>query len=73
MTIRRSNPALAQQPPQYRDDGWPLCPCCGEDELWSAQRPVRPTDELQCYRCCWRGTVPVSAKMRARFKLEDTR
>ena len=19
----------------YRDDGWPLCPHCGEDELWS--------------------------------------
>ena len=20
---------------KYRDDGWPLCPQCGEDELWS--------------------------------------
>ena len=19
----------------YRNDGWPLCPCCGEDEVWS--------------------------------------
>lgn len=21
------------KPTTYRKDGWPLCPCCGEDEL----------------------------------------
>lgn len=48
---------------EFRKDGWPLCPKCGEDELYS-QMPW--TDEsnkptigefieggLQCYRCQW--------------------
>jgi hypothetical protein len=69
----RSNPALGAQPPRYRDDGWPLCPCCGEDQLWSGETPPRASDVLQCVLCCWRGTVPLSDTMRARFKFEDTR
>lgn len=43
-----------------RADGWPLCPVCEEDELysliWKGDRP-RPTmieflaHEMRCYRC----------------------
>jgi hypothetical protein len=48
---------------EYRADGWPLCPRCGEDELWSllqwngeGERP--PMSEyivagLSCYYCSW--------------------
>jgi hypothetical protein len=49
--------------PDYetRADGWPLCPSCGEDELWSplVWEDVRPSVEafiaagLTCYRCHW--------------------
>ena len=43
---------------EYRRDGWPLCPNCGEDELWSrALHPVA-TDPLRCYVCGWTGQVP---------------
>jgi len=43
---------------EYRKDGWPFCPRCGEDELWSAKIPAQPTDALSCYRCQWTGVVP---------------
>ena len=50
---------------EFRADGWPLCPSCGEDELWSAAMlhwmgdGPRPTLEaclagdMTCYRCNW--------------------
>jgi DNA-directed RNA polymerase subunit M/transcription elongation factor TFIIS len=54
---------------EYRRDGWPFCPQCGEDELyafammgWRGDEP-RPTlaechaHEFCCYKCAWRGTV----------------
>jgi hypothetical protein len=49
---------------EFRKDGWPLCPNCGEDELWcpslvsfynvNGRNPI--VDEcielgLRCYRC----------------------
>lgn len=38
-----------------RSDGWPLCPGCGEDELFSLAFPLPlPTDIVGCYRCGWR-------------------
>jgi hypothetical protein len=43
---------------EYRKDGWPLCPGCGEDELWSRALDPRATDPLRCYRCGWSGVVP---------------
>lgn len=46
---------------EYRRDGWPLCPQCGEDELASATIPARVTDPLACLVCRWRGTVQVRA------------
>jgi hypothetical protein len=42
----------------YRADGWPLCPRCGEDELWSAEIPARPYGMLRCYRCQHTVIVP---------------
>ena len=52
---------------EYRRDGWPLCPQCGEDELadlsvrdWpAASFKADPAAELTCYVCHWHGTVPV--------------
>jgi hypothetical protein len=46
--------------PEYRADGWPLCPRCGEDELWSAAVPADAGGDLQCYECRWAGRVPVA-------------
>ena len=47
----------------YRKDGWPLCPQCGEDELMSlaaiaTMTKARPTDPMRCYVCHWSGEVP---------------
>lgn len=48
---------------EYRPDGWPLCPQCGEDELYShliwdgcGERP--PLEDwieagIGCYVCQW--------------------
>ena len=46
---------------EHRADGWPLCPVCGEDELWSGlpwngNDPRPPMQEwidhgLRCYKC----------------------
>lgn len=51
---------------QTRADGWPLCPCCGEDELWSpfvwdGTDPKPPMQAwigagLRCYWCAWDST-----------------
>lgn len=53
---------------EHRPDGWPLCPSCGEDELYSRFLPdlpmldAGPEDALlkaylesgvKCYRCGW--------------------
>ena len=61
-----AQPALT--PTEFRADGWPLCPVCGEDELWSPLAPGDPgwpnLDDkppvaayiaagLRCYRCGW--------------------
>ena len=60
----------------YRDDGWPNCPSCGEDELysvvmlgWRGDTP-RPTlaaclaDWFRCYLCPWQGPVESDAPAR---------
>ena len=30
----------------FRADGWPLCPSCGDDELWTPWTP--PVDQTAC-------------------------
>lgn len=48
----------AQGPPtayvQFREDGWPLCPGCDEDELWSPATPATIETISSCLRCGWR-------------------
>ena len=39
---------------EFRDDGWPLCPQCGEDELWSPASPATIETISGCYRCDWK-------------------
>lgn len=46
---------------EYRKDGWPLCPHCGQDELWCRQIPASVQGALRCYQCGWEGTVPVAS------------
>lgn len=43
---------------KYRADGWPLCPECEEDELWSTFIPADTTKFLKCCRCNWNGIIP---------------
>jgi hypothetical protein len=50
---------------EFRKDGWPFCPRCGEDELYSHKMlhwhgdGERPTIEecikggMTCYNCSW--------------------
>lgn len=50
---------------EFRQDGWPLCPNCGEDELYSqimlawtgtGERPTMQEcvdGEMTCYKCNW--------------------
>lgn len=37
---------------RWREDGWPICPLCDDDELWSGEI-TKPTPETvcACYRC----------------------
>ena len=59
--VRIANEAIRPQLPRpvrtvtvlrWRADGWPLCPICDEDELWSGEL-TDPTAETvcACYRC----------------------
>lgn len=50
-------------PHEFRADGWPLCPGCGGDEvyslIWNEDGPRPSMDEvmagaLACYRCTWK-------------------
>lgn len=40
---------------ELRADGWPLCPWCGEDELYSLAAPASERAIAGCYLC---GTRP---------------
>jgi hypothetical protein len=52
-----------------RAGGWPLCPSCGEDELyslfpWDGSDPKPPMQAwidhgLRCYKCGWDSTRPI--------------
>ena len=54
---------MNEQPTEFRADGWPLCPLCGEDEvasplMWTEDMD-RPTlaefiaGPLRCLWCGW--------------------
>ena len=36
---------------ELRTDGWPLCPWCGDDELYNQVVPATPEKICGCYRC----------------------
>jgi hypothetical protein len=38
---------------RLRNDGWPYCPYCGEDELYSLAIPATIETIASCYRCGW--------------------
>lgn len=38
-----------------RLDGWPLCPLCGEDEVYCLQNPACICADMRCYGCKWHG------------------
>lgn len=40
-----------------RADGWPLCPQCGADELWSPAIPQTEATIVHCEACGWRPPV----------------
>lgn len=60
----KSKPSVTLPPlfREYRDDGWPLCPKCGEDELyshlhWMGERPPLQAfiaAGMACYTCDWK-------------------
>lgn len=37
----------------YRADGWPYCPRCDEDELWSNATQATVETIVGCYACGW--------------------
>jgi len=43
---------------RFRPDGWPYCPRCDEDELWSPAVPATVATIVGCYRCRWRPPEP---------------
>jgi hypothetical protein len=43
---------------EHRADGWPLCPGCGDDELYSQAVPATIETICGCYRC---GTLSQTA------------
>lgn len=49
---------------EFREDGWPLCPICGEDELYSLAMPATIETISGCYSCRWEG--PLSSRLPTR-------
>lgn len=58
---------------EYREDGWPLCPQCESDELWSQVGGEAPDWEaplleayfdepFRCYYCNWEGRLAMKEK-----------
>lgn len=39
---------------ERRADGWPMCPRCDSDELYSLSAPPTEATILGCYFCGWR-------------------
>jgi hypothetical protein len=52
---RQSGPVTRARPyKHYRADGWPYCPQCDEDELWSAATYATVETIVGCYSCGWK-------------------
>lgn len=48
-----TNPRTGRTLPviEQRDDGWPICPFCDNDELWSDMMPAQADAIAGCYVC----------------------
>jgi predicted RNA-binding Zn-ribbon protein involved in translation (DUF1610 family) len=52
--VARQTPLPPVRPyKRYRADGWPYCPQCDEDELWSNGMPACVETIVGCYSCGW--------------------
>jgi predicted RNA-binding Zn-ribbon protein involved in translation (DUF1610 family) len=58
--VHRQNPVRTARRPytHYRADGWPYCPQCDEDELWSNATYATIDTIVGCYRCDWKPVPP---------------
>lgn len=50
--MRSLYPVCMDGSPTCRADGWPICPKCGEDELFS-----KSADMFKCLFCSWQGRI----------------
>lgn len=46
---------------KFRKDGWPYCPQCEEDELYSLSVPATAETIIGCYICGWTPRCPTPA------------
>ena len=68
LQVAASEPAY----PQRRADGWPLCPGCGDDELWSAAVPATVDTIVSCLGCGWKpGYYRITAAGRSTSEADD--
>lgn len=60
MVLHPSTKVPATEPAygRFKDDGWPYCPGCGEDELWSGAIPSTIDTIVSCLRCGWKPGYP---------------
>lgn len=49
-----ARPAVEPYYSEHRADGWPLCPGCREDELWSSATPATIETIVSCLWCGWK-------------------
>ena len=53
MTLRFERSGVVREVAELRPDGWPICPCCNNDELAAIHAiPVTSPNEIDlCYVC----------------------
>ncbi len=49
--LMTTSPAWARE---VRKDGWPFCPQCEKDELYSLDEHPAIATIVGCYRCSWK-------------------
>lgn len=52
---------------ERRSDGWPLCPFCGQDELWSFDQTE--IHIIGCLLCSWFPKINLEEKKQVLFKM----
>lgn len=73
MILRFARTGKTRDVAEFRPDGWPICPCCDDDELAAITAiPVTSPNQIDfCYRC---GPVEVIEGVAAKTEApgEDT-